>query len=153
MSATKIYSKLQRSYRPGDLIFYEGDPWDGVYCIQSGKVSIFKTQGDKTVELAQLGQGALIGELGLFGKSRRDASVKALERTEILVISLQMFEEQMNRVPPWMVNLFKILSQRLRTTNEKLVETTRRLEVLSGTKVSLEKDSDNPLAVPPNPLV
>jgi CRP-like cAMP-binding protein len=128
MSNKKIFSKLVRSYPTGNIIFNEGDTWDGLYCVQIGKVSVFKTQkgkeGHKIVELAQLGPGSLIGEMGLFEKTKRDASVKAIEYTEMLIISREMFDEQMTRVPPWMVNLFKILTQRLRVTNERLMAVT-----------------------------
>jgi len=121
----KVFEKIVRQYAAGDLLFKEGDEWDGLYCVQSGRISVFKTQKTETVdipvELVQLGPGSLIGEMGLFEKVPREASVKALEPCEVLIISREMFEAQMNQVPAWIVNLFKLLTQRLRDANDKLV--------------------------------
>jgi CRP-like cAMP-binding protein len=132
MSDKKLFMKVMRAYPAGGLVFEEGDPWNGLYCVQSGRVSVFKTQktadGPRRLELAQLGAGSLIGEMGLFEQNKREASVQALEYTEILIISREMFEEQMGKVPAWMVNLFKLLTQRLRATNERLLEANRKLE-------------------------
>lgn len=136
MSNRKIFLKLVRSYPAGNIVFNEGDAWDGLYCIQSGKVTVYKTQktpeGPKAMELAELGPGSLIGEMGLFEKTRRDATVKALEYTEMLIISREMFEEQMTKIPPWMVNLFKLLTQRLRVTNERYIDSLQKLASVEG---------------------
>ncbi len=136
MSHRKIFMKQVRSFQAGNIVFNEGDAWDGLYCIQSGKVTVYKTQktsdGPKAVELAELGPGSLIGEMGLFEKTRRDATVKALEYTEMLIITREMFEEQMSKVPPWMVNIFKLLTQRLRVTNERYMETLQKLAGVEG---------------------
>jgi CRP-like cAMP-binding protein len=143
MSDRKLFTKVVRAFPAGTLLFKEGDPWTGLYCIQSGQVSVYKTHktsdGEQKVELAKLGAGALIGEMGLFEKTKRDASVQALEYTEILVISREMFDQQMAKVPPWMVNLFKLLTQRLRVSNERLLDLTQTHAQLAAALEELAK--------------
>jgi len=131
MSTQKLYSKIIRAYGRGDALFQEGDAWDGMYCIQKGKVGVYKTQPgseSEKVELAQLGPGALLGELGIFEPAKREATVIALENVEALVVTRQMFEEQLKVLPPWVGGVVKVLSSRLRAANARHLELLRPQE-------------------------
>lgn len=120
----KYYTRQVKKYRQGDIIFSENSSCDGMYIIDSGRVRIFKTvkAGDtlKEVELSQLGQKAMFGEMSMIDENRRSASVQAIEPTTCTIITKKIFEDQLSRIPPWMVNMIKILVNRLRETNEKL---------------------------------
>lgn len=132
MGNHKVFKRIERSYRTGEVIFEQGQPSDGIYSVKLGKVSVYKTQpgpsGPVDIELVRLGPGSLFGEMGMLDQTNRDASVKAVEYTECIIITKDMFETQMNNLPPWVVNFIKILISRLRTTNEKLVATMKMLE-------------------------
>jgi|GEM_PF-1314844 len=120
----RYYSKIVRKYTPGQLIFTENDECDGMYIIDTGRVRVFKTVGSGTqtreVELCTLGPKAMFGEMAMIDEHRRSASVQALEPTICTVITKKIFEDQLTRIPPWMVNMIKILVSRLRETNNKL---------------------------------
>ena len=128
----KLYKKVVRTYKTGDVIFEQGADCDGIYSLKSGRVSVYKTKltpsGPVDMELVKLGPGSMFGEMGMLDQTKRDASVKALEYSEVLVITPDMFEDQMKNLPPWVVNFIKILISRLRITNEKLVAAQQRLE-------------------------
>ncbi len=130
--ANKVYKKVERCFNAGEVIFQQGDPPDGIYSVKMGRVSVYKTvpspSGPVDAELVTLGPGGMFGEMGMLDGTPRDASVKALEYTECLVITSAMFETQMAALPPWVVNFIKILIARLRTTNEKLVAAQGALE-------------------------
>ena len=121
----KDFKTITCLYRPGDIIFKDGDESNGIYSITRGQVSVYKNKltlrGYVPVEIAKLGPGSVFGEMGMFGQSRRDASVKALEETEVLVITDEVFDEQMEKLPPWVISYIKTLVSRLRITNEKLI--------------------------------
>ncbi len=95
-----------------------------MYLIDSGRVRVFKTieVGGKIreVELCDLGPMSMFGEMAMIDESRRSATVQAVEQTQCTVITKKIFEDQLTRIPPWMVNLIRILVSRLRETNEKL---------------------------------
>lgn len=120
----RYYTRKIKKFLPGDMIFTENSECDGMYIIDKGKVRIFKTvtQGGETkeIELCQLGNKAMFGEMAMIDESRRSASVQAVLPTECTIITRQIFEDQLSKIPPWMVNLIKILVQRLRDTNDKL---------------------------------
>lgn len=120
----RYYSKLEKKFDAGDIIFSENSDCDGMYIIDTGHVRIFKTVGEgkecKEVELCTLGPKAMFGEMAMIDQSKRSASVQALEKTKCTVITKKIFEDQLNRIPYWMVNMIKILVSRLRETNNKL---------------------------------
>lgn len=150
MSA-KLFKKVVRAYAAGEIIFEQGSVVDGIYSVQAGRVSVYKTkpspEGPVHIELAQLGPGSMFGEMGMLDQATRDASVKAVEFTEVLIITKQMFENQMTLLPPWIVNFIKILVSRLRTTNNRLAEALQFLEA-NGLKLDERAPGDkaaNPL--------
>lgn len=130
---SKLYKKVVRSYNAGEVIFEQGDECDGIYSVQSGQVSVFKRKsgpnGPVEAEITRLGPGSMFGEMGMLDAgAKRDASVKAKEYTEVLVITRDMFDSQMKALPPWVLNFVKIIISRLRATNEKLLSAMQTLE-------------------------
>ncbi len=121
----KDFKTITCLYHAGDIIFKEGDESNGIFSITRGQVSItknkFSLRGYVPIEIAKLGPGSVFGEMGMFGESRREASVKAIEDTEVLVITDEVFDTQMDKLPPWVVSYIKTLVSRLRITNEKLM--------------------------------
>jgi CRP-like cAMP-binding protein len=151
--ASKLFKKVVRAFAAGEIIFVEGSEVDGIYSVQSGRVSVFKTkptpQGPQDIELVQLGPGSMFGEMGMLDQTKRDASVRAIDFTEVLIITKDMFENQMTALPPWVVNFIKILISRLRTTNEKLTAAVQLIEA-NGIKME-DKSAGDKASEPPKP--
>ena len=127
----------------------EGADADGIYSVQSGRVSVFKTKptpnGPQDVELVQLGPGSMFGEMAMLGQTKRDASVRALDFTEVIIITKDMFESQLASLAPWVTNFVKILINRLHNTNEKLAAAVQLLEA-NGLKLDDKPSSQKPPA-------
>ncbi len=122
----RYYSRIVRKYKPGEMVFTENSECDGMYIIDSGSVRVFKSMGAganrKEVDLCTLGPKAMFGEMAMIDEHRRSASVQAIDPTTCTLITKKIFEDQLTRIPPWMVNMIKILVARLRETNNKLRE-------------------------------
>jgi CRP-like cAMP-binding protein len=82
---------LRRNYKKGELIFAEGDTADYVYFIESGRVSIFIRKFTVQEEIATLGPGEYFGEMAVFYKDKRTASVVALTDTALLSVDRNVF--------------------------------------------------------------
>lgn len=80
------------SYNKGDFIIHEGDTVDNIYIIMDGEVAVLKKSETTTEQLhiATLPPTTLIGEISLFDKSPRSASIRAL--TNVTVASLSINE-------------------------------------------------------------
>lgn len=151
---SKLFKKVTRAYASGEIIFEQGANVDGIYSVQSGRVSVYKTKptpnGPQDIELVQLGPGSMFGEMGMLGQTKRDASVKAIDFTEVLIITNEMFEAQLASLAPWVTNFIKILINRLRNTNDRLAAAMQMLEA-NGLKLETDKPAGPPSAAPPAP--
>ena len=78
--------------KKGEVIIKEGDPVNGIYFVNKGKVKIHKTWGDKELIVRFASNGAIIGHRGLSTKSAIfPISATALEATSVCFIDLDFF--------------------------------------------------------------
>ncbi len=127
----------QREYKKDEPIFREGDPGLGMYIIVEGAVEIVgeKNDGKKQI-LAVLEKGAFFGDLSLLDDAPRSASAIAVNNCSILGFFRPNLLELMNRKPNLglkiLFSLSKIVSERLRRTNEQLAKVKDELEELKN---------------------
>lgn len=74
---------------PDAYVFHEGDPGAGLYVISEGVVAV-ESNG---AELARLGPGAFFGEISLVTDLPRSATVRAVERVEVLAIDRDLIRQ------------------------------------------------------------
>jgi CRP-like cAMP-binding protein len=122
-----------RTYKPGEIIFYEGEPGVGMYIIQKGRVRIFKeAEEGKTTELAVLEDGDFFGELALLDDSPRSACAMAITETKVIGIFrpdlFSLFERKPKLGNKVLLRLANMIGQRLKATNEQLQQLTREKE-------------------------
>ncbi len=116
----QIVAGVTKIYNPGDFIFKAGDQPDGMYIVRKGQLQVFLEQGEKQVVLATVSEGGIVGEMALFDKQKRSASVKASQPSEVTQITAADFDALIKQIPKWFVTLMGALSHRLRQTNERL---------------------------------
>lgn len=78
---------IERPFRKGERIFYQGDPGDSLYVVVSGMVKVVVTSehGDEMV-LVTLRDGESFGELALIDGRPRSATAEAAEQTSVLIL-------------------------------------------------------------------
>ncbi len=84
----------EEHFKEGQIIFTEDDASDEIYFIFSGEVEIIKIVNRKegvTQALSSLGRGDFFGEMALFDKKNRSATVKANGNTVLLKLSRKDF--------------------------------------------------------------
>ncbi len=113
-------------YPAGSIIFKEGDPGNFIGFILSGKLEVKKQTEFKGNQLiiALLTKGAMVGELSMFDKHRRSATVEAVEDTSLIIFGSESMESLMRQHPYTGIKILKglirILSLRLRKATERL---------------------------------
>jgi serine/threonine-protein kinase len=115
----------RRTYQAGQLLLHEGEPGAESFIIESGKVEVFKGTGEHKVTLGILGAGEIVGEMALITQGPRSASVQALTRTRVLVLTDERFTENLKRLPTWMGKTIVALAQRLYEADRKLAQRPR----------------------------
>lgn len=111
--------------RSGQVLFVQGDASNGCYPVLGGalRVSHFSADGHETV-LAILGKGDVVGEMGLFNAAPRSATVTAQTECELAFIGTAEFFRTADADPGIYRHLLKLLSARLRVTNDALSAAT-----------------------------
>jgi len=120
----------ERMYKKGDYIFKQGYPGNGMYIILKGTVQIIQenVEGDtkKEKDLATLHSGDFLGEISLLDEAPRSASAYCTELTEVLGFFRGDLLDLLNRKPELgskiVLNIARILGERLRITNQLLAE-------------------------------
>lgn len=110
-----------RTYQPGEIIVREGESGDFSFKIISGSVEVSKMAEGKRKVLAKLGKGEIVGELAVFTKEPRSATVKALDTTTIRIMDKESVDKELEKLSPWVGKMIADLSRRFITMNKKMV--------------------------------
>ena len=115
----------EEEHRLGHVIFREGEGGNALYLILEGKVRISReVSGMGEEALAVLGPGDAFGEMLLIDDFPRSADARVHERCKLLVISKESLENLLflhkDLAYEILWNFVKILSARLRETNDKM---------------------------------
>lgn len=105
---------------PGQLIFHEGQEGRHAYRILSGRVLIFLEKEGREIPLAELSPGEIFGEMAIMQDRPRSASARALETTEVEVLTDYDFNHLILTEPKKLVPYLASFFERLRHANEQL---------------------------------
>lgn len=135
----------KRRFQPGEFLAREGDPCEQVYIILDGTASILKEDARHNNNvIAQVSKGAIIGEMGVFMDLRRSASIRANEPLLAMEFRKEDFVNALLNFPALTVRLMRSLSTKLRSLNERLVDSLQVNHALyMGTRL-LERLHANP---------
>ncbi|MEN3038492.1 MAG: cyclic nucleotide-binding domain-containing protein [Candidatus Kryptonium sp.] len=117
-----VQNSFIENYKPGDIILREGEFGDKVCLIAEGKVKVVKFADSKGKILMELEEGDFFGEMSLIDLRPRSASVVALTDCKIISIPANEFEKLIHLHPQILINISRILSERLRKSNEKILK-------------------------------
>jgi len=137
-----------KKFKKGEVIIAEGTVGKSLYIVRSGKVQVIKNSPTGPVQLAVLGPNEVFGEMSLIDErfSRRTASVRALEDSEIIILDSHGFENYLKKASPGISNLIKRLAKRLRETNDIISRAGVDLHNLpKATKASPDQDKEQKL--------
>jgi CRP/FNR family transcriptional regulator len=109
-----------RTYRPGDLVFTQGDPANVILTILSGRVRVFTSEDLSSDFPEVLDAGDPLGDVGALEGGPYPASGMAVEPTECLVIPRVEFFQLLEQSPTFVRSLVHGFTHRI-------VELTREL--------------------------
>jgi CRP/FNR family transcriptional regulator, cyclic AMP receptor protein len=109
----------------GEVIFEQGEPGDSLCLLVEGEVDIIRKRPDGSARvISTLRAPDFFGEMALVDREPRSATVRARTEASLLCLSnknLQSFARvYKNAFTLVVINISRVLSARLRETNEKL---------------------------------
>lgn len=114
---------LGRMYADGEVVVRQGDVGDCMFTLQQGRLEVLADQeGRGEVRIGVMEQGAIFGEMAIFEKEVRSATVRALGPAQVLTIDKKGFLRRVQEDPSLAFNLVRMLSQRVRHLTEQLGE-------------------------------
>jgi hypothetical protein len=120
--ATTAMGELGKAYDSGEVIVRQGEAGDCMYVIQSGRVEVVRERDGKEVHFAELGTGDFFGEMALFEKHVRSATVRSLETSRILTIDKKIFLQKIHDDPSLAFRIMQKMSNRIRELNEGVMK-------------------------------
>ena len=119
-SPLRIHPMHRKTFSPGDIIFRQGDRSEEAYWIVSGKVEISIDTPAGPDVLTTLDEGEIFGEMGMIDDQPRSATARVMTPTEVDVIDVADFQQQIVRREDRLMRYLDTLFDRLRTTNALL---------------------------------
>ncbi|MBI5086299.1 MAG: cyclic nucleotide-binding domain-containing protein [Acidobacteria bacterium] len=119
-----IVSELGKMFHDGDVIIRQGEAGDCMYVIQSGRVAVVREEGGQDVPLTELAEGDFFGEMALFEKDVRSATVRAIGDVRILTVDKKIFLRKIHEDPSMAFRVMTKMSRRIRTLDDELARAT-----------------------------
>ena len=120
----KIFAKgTTMTVEKGNVIFHKGTTGNQMYVVLGGKIALYS--GKK--HLADLCAGDMLGEMALISSEPRSATALAAERSQVFVLSEQIFHKLMTKRAAIriLLNIVGTLSTRLREMNKRIPESSQ----------------------------
>jgi CRP-like cAMP-binding protein len=130
------------SFEVGEVVFREGDPCHQVYIILSGEADVIKGDafGNSNV-IATAQQGSVFGEMGVFLDLHRSGSIVAKTPLSLLALKNDDFLGALQQFPDLTLRLFKSLSIKLDSVNEKLSNLINAMSMVQLGSYILERSN------------
>lgn len=118
-----LYDTCQRvELAEGEVLFNAGDPPGKLYVVEDGWMNITVGMGAKKITVAEVGPGAMIGEMGEFAGKPRSAAAEAAIESVILALDGPLFVKAVIEHPPAALKVLQILGERIANANRLVQE-------------------------------
>ncbi|PZG14991.1 Crp/Fnr family transcriptional regulator [Nonomuraea aridisoli] len=106
---------LSRRYRPGEIIFHQGDPGESLFALLDGLVKVvFTTEHGAEIVLNMLGRGDTFGEMALLDGSPRSASIVTARPAWVFALPRARLLELMREHPGLADEFLRLLGRMVR---------------------------------------
>lgn len=118
---------LGKDYGDGETIVRQGEVGDCMYVVQTGQVEVVQDTDSGEQRLAVLEIGDFFGEMAVFEREVRSATVRALGGARVLKVDKRTLLRRIKEDPLLAVNLLQTMSGRIRELNAGLAQTGARI--------------------------
>jgi len=105
---------LGRVYAEGEVIVRQGDPGECMFVIQSGEVEVLSEGEGREVLLRVAREGELLGEMAVFERETRSATLRARGTARLLTLDKKNFLRRIHEDPGLAVRIVELMSRRVR---------------------------------------
>ena len=111
---------LGREYEDGEIIVRQGEVGDTMFVIQEGRVEVLSDAGGREIRLRVAAEGEFLGEMAIFERVDRSATLRAMGRVRILTIDKKNFLRRIHEDPSLAFRIVKTMSGRIRELSDEI---------------------------------
>lgn len=111
---------LGKEYDDLEVICRQGEPGDCMYVIQAGQAAVLHEEGGTEAVLGELTAGDVFGEMAIFDRQPRSATVRAKGKARVLTLDKRAFLRRVHEDPSLAFRILQRMSLRIRSLNEEL---------------------------------
>jgi CRP/FNR family transcriptional regulator len=115
-------ASLGKEYKDGEVIFRQGDKGNCMFIIQDGEVEAVAEADGKELRLRTMGPNDFFGEMALFEKETRTATIRAIQPTRVLTIDKKNFLGGIHEDPSLAFRIVQTMSHRIRDLTDRLAK-------------------------------
>lgn len=118
-------SGLGRTFRDGEAIIRQGEPGECMYVVLEGHADVVREHDGSDTHLATLGPGDFIGEMSLFERETRSATVRARGDVRMLTVDRRTLLGRIHEDPSLAMKVLERMSRRVRELDEEVASLRR----------------------------
>lgn len=135
-------ARTANTYRKRSIIFYEGNPSMGMFCVHSGKVKIFNHGLDGHQQIVRLAKtGDLLGYRALLAGEPYAATAEVLEEATICFLDKTLVFQLIRRNPSVSLRMLKQVCKDLRIAERRTLDLVQKpvAERVAGLLLDLQQ--------------
>ncbi|MHC4504933.1 MAG: Crp/Fnr family transcriptional regulator [Planctomycetota bacterium] len=111
---------LGTTYNDGEIIVRQGDVGDRMFVLQKGRAQILVEKDGRETPIRVADEGELIGEMAIFERDVRSATVRALGEVRVLTVDKKNFLKRIHEDPSLAFRVVQTMSRRIRELSDEL---------------------------------
>jgi CRP-like cAMP-binding protein len=123
-----VEGTLGTTYRDGEIIVRQGEAGDCMFVVQEGRVEVVVEEDGVETVLRTADVGEFIGEMAIFDREVRSATLRAAGAARLLTIDRKNFLKRINDDPSLAFRLVQSMSSRVRDLSAEVAR-LRRFEM------------------------
>ena len=113
-------AELGKTYEDGAVIIRQGEVGCCLYVVQEGTLEIMIERDGHRTRVGVAGPGEMVGEMAIFDRQVRSATVRALGRARVMTIDKKNFLRRINEDPSLAFRIVETMSRRIRELDLEL---------------------------------
>lgn len=119
--------KSSNIYKKGQILFHEGTRPMGIFCINKGKVKVYKLGADGKEQIIQIAkEGDILGYKSMLGEENYPVSTETLEESNICFVPRSNFIEILEKSPDLYQKLLRKVCQEIGVMTENITNLAQK---------------------------
>ena len=113
---------LGKVYRDGEVICCQGEHANCMYIVQTGAAEVVRRSGMEDAVVGELSNGDIFGEMSIFDRQPRSATVRARGEARVLTLDKRASMRRVHEDPTLAFRILEKLSLRVRRLDEEVAQ-------------------------------